>query len=198
MDAAEYLLDGLEAWLELERELGARTVECDKSLLAAPQAPLEQPQAPSAPLAPQPPAPVSSPPAPPPRAPAAPAHTRPDFVFLHDRPLSEKGMEMMAKIIVAMGKDASSAPIVFEGAVPPAKLYVILGWNALKKWVPGAKAAPGEWIKTKSGKDALVTYSPEKIVRYKVVTDEVTKMKQEMWKSLKSVMQRIAGGRGMP
>ena len=36
MTALEYLLDGLEAELELERELGVRVVELDRTLLASP------------------------------------------------------------------------------------------------------------------------------------------------------------------
>ncbi|MBO7482569.1 MAG: hypothetical protein J6U17_01610, partial [Kiritimatiellae bacterium] len=35
MTVIEYILDGLEAELALERELGLRTVECDRSLLAS-------------------------------------------------------------------------------------------------------------------------------------------------------------------
>ena len=34
MDVVEYILEGLEAALELERELGVRTVECDRAVLA--------------------------------------------------------------------------------------------------------------------------------------------------------------------
>ena len=35
MDVLAFILDGLEAALELERELGVRTVEIDRGLLAA-------------------------------------------------------------------------------------------------------------------------------------------------------------------
>ena len=108
MTALDYILDGLEAALELERELGVRTVEVDRGLLApAPQA-----------VASRPPPQVSAP-----SGTTAGLKTkdlgretrtgletrdaRPamgDLVFLHDRPLSPKGVEMMAKIIPAMGK----------------------------------------------------------------------------------------------
>ena len=75
--ALEYLLDGLEAELELERELGVRVVELDRSLLA------------SLPHSSTPPLPHSSTPS-------------LSFAFLHDRPLSPSGIEMMAKIVTAM------------------------------------------------------------------------------------------------
>ena len=39
MDVVEYILDGLEAALELERELGVRSVEIDRGLLGATTAP---------------------------------------------------------------------------------------------------------------------------------------------------------------
>ena len=38
MTALEYILDGLEAELALERELGVRVIECDRGLLAKPAA----------------------------------------------------------------------------------------------------------------------------------------------------------------
>ena len=44
MTALDYILDGLESELALERELGVRVVECDRSLVAdvraAPRAPV--------------------------------------------------------------------------------------------------------------------------------------------------------------
>ena len=98
---------------------------------------------------------------------------------------------MMAKIVTAMGKTAETAPIVFTGDWPQAKVYVVLGTEALKKWFPGKTAAPGQWITGDRGRQALVTYSPEYILRFGPVTPTVKKIKVEMWNSLKSVRQRL-------
>ena len=201
MNALDYILDGLEAALELERELGVRVVECDRSLLA-----------PASRL----PSGVSRP------AgggletrdvrretrtgletkDARPAannrtieqsnnRTIPDLAFLHDRPLSPAGIEMMAKIIGAMKRTAENSPIVVEPPMPRAKVLVVLGGRALKKYFPAQKAEPGQWFKTPGGRDVLVTYSPEYILRFGTVTPAVQKLKQDMWRSLKAVVQRL-------
>ena len=181
---ADYLLDGLIEYLELERELGVRSVECDLSLLREASSP------PPVAVSPRPPspAPVAKP------APSAPsASTSARFAFLHDRPLSPKAIEMMAKIVVALGETAATAPVVIEKPVPRVPLYVVLGGRALAKFLPGKKAGPGDWIKSDGGRDVLVTYSPEYILRFDGVSDTTKQIKQAMWRSLKAVRQRLTG-----
>ena len=199
------IIDGFESELELERELGVRVVEIDRSLLspapsseppssASPRPRVEEPAV-ARPAASRPAADVQQ------SASAMPA-PRPtegragvlDFVFLHDRPLSQGGIEMMAKIVTAMKKTPETAPIVFTGERPAAKAYVLLGSGALRKWLPGAKGAPGEWVKDQSGNSYLVTYSPEFILRMGPPTPAVKEIKMKMWTSLKGVMQRVVGG----
>ena len=197
MTALEYLLDGLEAELELERELGVRVVELDRSLLATPQVPSPV-RAPSASSSnshshsssssnsssrsnsnsPTPPLPHSSTPS-------------LSFAFLHDRPLSPSGIEMMAKIVTAMHETPETAPIVFTGERPPAKMYVVLGSEAMKKWYPGMRGAPGQWLRGRNGEDVLLTYSPEYLLRFGAATPALMKLKREMWTSLKGVIQRL-------
>lgn len=191
MSVLEFVLEGLERALELERELGVRSVECDRAVLG--NAPGEMPAAPKASTGGTHVASVNATG----RAPVAPK-TVPgetpvayDFVFLHDRPLSEDGITMMAKIITALGKTADSAPVIVEMPVPKARIYVVLGRNALRKFMPGAKGAPGQWIKSGRGRDVLITYSPEYILRFGTVTPAVRKIKEEMWLCLKSVKQRL-------
>ena len=201
MNVLDYILDGLEAALELERELGVRVVECDRSLLTPAsrlpsnvsrlsgegletrdvrretRAGLETRDA----------------------RPAANnrtieqsnGRTVPDLAFLHDRPLSPAGIEMMAKIIEAMKRTAENSPIVVEPPMPRAKVLVVLGARALKKYFPEQKAEPGQWFRTPGGRDVLVTYSPEYILRFGTVTPAVQKLKQDMWRSLKAVVQRL-------
>ena len=188
MTALEYILDGLEAELALERELGVRVIECDRSLLVPPsKAPEAAPVA-----APTPPLTAAPAAAPVERArPASPSSAIADIVFLHDKPLSPPCEEMMAKIIAALGKTHETAPVVTEGAVPRAKAYVVLGGLALKKWFPGVSAAPGQWVSTPLSSNVLVTYSPAYIQRFGTVTPAVQRIKKDMWSSIKSVLRRI-------
>ena len=200
----EYVLDGLEAELELERELGVRAVEIDRALLSPPPAAAPAVRAGVPPPAaaagragvPPPAADIRQPATVPEPQPAnhAPLSTSLDFVFLHDRPLSPGGIEMMAKIVTAMKKTPESAPIVFNGERPAAKAYVLLGSGALRKWLPGVKGAPGEWVKDQAGNGYLVTYSPEFILRMGPPTPAVKEIKMKMWTSLKGVMQRVVSG----
>ena len=118
-----------------------------------------------------------------------------DFVFLHDRPLPPAGIEMMAKIVNAMGRTAETAPVVVEPPLPRARAYIVLGSYAMKKYFPGMKGEPGNWVKSADGRDVLITYSPMRILRFPTVTDAVMKMKREMWTSLKGVMQKFNGGK---
>lgn len=189
-EALDYILDGLEAALELERELGRRTLEIDRSLLIAPareQVAQARPEVVKSPSSP-PPSPRTTPKT----AAAESAGERYDFVFLHHEALTPPGIEMMGKIVTAMNKTADTAPVLFTGALPRAKVYVALGSTALKKWFPGAYAAPGQWISDDAARNILVTYSPLDILRFPVVTPAVKKIKQDMWNCLKAVMQRVA------
>ena len=201
MNALDYILDGLEAALELERELGVRVVECDRSLLTpASRLPSnvsrlsgegletrdvrretrvgletrdERPAANNRTIE------------------QSNGRTIPDLAFLHDRPLSPAGIEMMAKIIGAMKRMAENSPIVVEPPMPRAKVLVVLGGRALKKYFPEQKAEPGQWFRTPGGRDVLVTYSPEYILRFKTVTPAVKKIKMDMWTAIKSVLRKI-------
>ena len=183
MDVLDFILDGLEKALELERELGVRSVECDRAVLVGETRPaggvgrnlgvdkigksdkidrvvsvdkvdrlaavnrtIEQ---------------------------SSDSNIK-ELVFLHDRPLVPAGVEMMAKILNAFGKP--DAPIVIEPPVPQAKVTVVLGGLALKKYFPGMKGEPGQWQKTPEGRDVLITYSPAYILRFGTVTPAVEKI----------------------
>ena len=201
MNALDYILDGLEAALELERELGVRVVECDRSLLTpASRLPSNVSRLSGegletrdvrretrAGLEPRDERPAAN------NRTIEQSNDRtiPDLAFLHDRPLSPAGIEMMAKIIGAMKRTAENSPIVVEPPMPRAKVLVVLGGRALKKYFPEQKAEPGQWFRTPGGRDVLVTYSPEYILRFGTVTPAVQKLKQDMWRSLKAVVQRL-------
>ena len=97
---------------------------------------------------------------------------------------------MMAKIVTALGLTAETAPIVVEPPLPKAKIVVVLGGRALKRYFPELKGEPGMWIKQPEGRELLITYSPEYILRFPMVTPAVMTMKKAMWTSLKAVAQR--------
>ena len=205
MDVLDFILDGWERALELERELGVRTVEIDRALLGAEK--VVEPRLPSRVLSPSGeaaglktedgrretpagsetrdvrPAAVNQ------TVEQSNSRTILPLAFLHDRPLSSAGVEMMAKILNALGKP--DAPIVIAPPVPQAKVTVVLGGLALKKYFPGMKGEPGQWQKTPEGRDVLITYSPAYILRFGAVTPAVEKIKRDMWTSLKAVKQRL-------
>ena len=185
MEIVDYILDGLEAVLELERELGVRVVECDRAVLGGETRPpdggvgrnlgvdkVDKPAAVNRTIR------------------QSDNQTILPLAFLHDRPLSQAGVEMMAKILTALGKP--DAPIVVVPPAPQAKVTVVLGGLALKKYFPGMRGEPGQWQKTPEGRDVLITYSPEYILRFGTVTPAVQKIKQDMWLSLKAVRQRLS------
>jgi hypothetical protein len=120
---------------------------------------------------------------------------RADFVFLHHRALNAAGSEMMEKTTAAMEKLHSGikgGAVYIDLPLPPARVYVVLGSFALKKFFPTLRGAPGQWLKTEDGADVLVSNSPEYILRFGVETEAVKKIKQDMWRSLKTVVQRLA------
>ena len=203
MEVLDFILDGLEKALELERELGVRTVEIDRGLLGATTVPRlpSQVSSPSTKVGPKTEDVRRETPAGHETRDVRPAavnrtveqsnnQTILPLVFLHDRPLSPAGVEMMAKILNALGKP--DAPIVVAPPLPQAKITVVLGGLALKKYFPGMKGEPGQWQKTSDGRDVLITYSPAYILRFGSVTPAVQKIKQDMWTSLKAVRQRLS------
>lgn len=184
MNALDRILGGLEEALRLERELGVRVMEFDRALLE-----VASPSAPSSGSAPAPAPRVAAPVAETDSSVAAGAK-RYDFVFVHDKPLSDRGREMVDKIIAALGKTPESAPVVTEGSLPEAKAYAVMGALALRKFFPSLKGVPGQWLDGERGEQILVTYSPHYILRFAVVTPAVLKIKTDMWKSLKTLIQR--------
>lgn len=198
MTVLEYLLDGLAAELELERELGVRVVECDRSLLAGNGErgngnAGERPRLPSNVSRPDTPVPSATPPLPHSPPPPLPHSSTCPFLFIHDRPLSPEGAEMVGKITEALGETAESAPVVFAPPFPKAKVTVILGGRALRKWFPGRNAAPGQWVEGLFGEEALVSYSPEYILRISADGEELKKIKRRMWTDLKAAHRKAKG-----
>lgn len=188
MTALEYILDGLEAALALERELGVRSFELEEGLAHVPGAvraagTFEPETAPVVAASVSVSADGS--------ARAARSTAAVQMAFLHDRALDGAGAEMIAKITAALGFTPKEAPVVWNGALPDAKIYVVLGARALRQWLPTQHGSPGMWVEAGNKRPALVTYSPNYFLRFKEVTPAVKKIKAEMWQSLKAAAARL-------
>ena len=209
-DSLDEILGAFEQALELERELGTRTVECDRALLT--------PLRPAAPAAPKPapkvetPAPASqtlvpprsaSPSSLPPRTPQPSHPTHPsqpsplvNFAFIAAQIPQGAAAELLAKMVAAMGYTMNQVTVVAAAtaveAKPSAKVYVVLGGSdAFRVFAPGQRAALGLWTEV-GGVPTIVTYSPAKILSY--FGNDVaglTKAKRQIWSDLKSALARI-------
>lgn len=118
-----------------------------------------------------------------------------DFVFLHDKPLSEKGAETFEKIRTAMNLSADTAPLLTEyeaKSFPKAKLYIVMGPAALSKFMPGVRLSYFSFGKSAGGKDIHFTYSPEFFLRLDPKDKAVLLLKHKMWTQLKNAMNRIS------
>ena len=157
-DILAFVLDGLADYLALERELGVRAIEVDRALLGAadrthgtqttqrtgkptekaealsaatPKAEAAQAATPPPTEAKPMPAAAKSPPAAalPSRATAGPF----DFIFIADKPLSPRAVEMMAKIIPAMGQTPETAPVVVSPPIPNARFVCREAYHNMPK-----------------------------------------------------------------
>ena len=220
--AIDYVIDGLVAELAVERELGVRSFEFDREVLAEilswsrepaqparaqPAAGAETPRAQSAAGA-ETPRTQSAAGAETPLAKPAPSSlgrssssstnasstNTYDFVFLHHRPMTAPGAEMMEKILAnVMRRTRETAPVLDAGELPRARVYIVLGGLALKKWFPYMHAAPGQWRTGDAGEQVLITYSPDFILRFGLEpTAAMLQLKRDMLQSLKSALQRVA------
>ena len=192
------ILGAFEEALELERELGTRTVECDRALLVpmrpapppAPRAPEAGAQsnragvaAPAKPVVPAPPA-----------APARPG-ARVDFAFIPLEMPAGAAADLLEKMVAAMGYAMSAVTVVAAGtavkAPPAARVYVVLGSDAFRVFAPGQRAALGLWTEV-AGVHTVVTYSPARILSYFGNDAEgLRKAKLQIWADLKSALARV-------
>ena len=207
MDIYYHILENLE----LERELGTRTVEIDRALLLPPQlATGETPVVPGprpSPLAPQPETRALQPeiralqpetrnqkPEPDPPPPVAPAATNSsggcDIAFLTGRPLSPAGAEAMAKTFAAMKRIKPDIQVVLNES-RKSRVIVLLGSDALKKLLPTARPVRGQWIQI-NGVPAMMTFSPDYIFsHFQAGSPHERQAKSEMWEDIKSALARL-------
>ena len=204
---AEEILEGFERALELERELGTRVVEIDRSLLAFP--PPELPSAASAAAksasqiqsgaAAAPSRPVL-PAVPVPRAPSDPNAPSSDLVIVAASPAELQGAagELLLKMLGAIGRDLGSAPVEVAGpdlaqrvAARSPKIVVMLGRDACRALLPSQRIGKGEWVAF-GGALAAAIPSPAFMLRfYADKPEELNKLKRDAWNTLKLVRERL-------
>lgn len=204
MPDLDSILNALEAVLDLERELGKRTLEIDRSLLANGN----NKQSTAAARQPRPPAAAS----------AATRHAadskqdaetnagksretregrkvpsqRIPFTFLVDPPPAlPDAVKMMDGIIAYMEKETGfRAGMLTSGDAPAAKVLIAMGNRARNRWFKDEALSPGKIVRTKDGRLVAWTRSPEEVVRYG--SPKANKpLRVEMMKTFKSVQQRI-------
>jgi hypothetical protein len=196
------ILGAFEEALELERELGTRTVECDRALLM--------------PVKPEPPKPATrnfetsnpetskpetskpetSKPEPRNLETSKPATPQPselkDFAFIVDKRPEGEAAEMMRNMLRAMGCSNRDSMVKEAAAAaaerPHARVYIVLGREAFQVFAPGQRAALGMWTKV-ADVPAVVTYSPAKILAcFGSEGEGITKAKRQIWNDLKSAL----------
>ena len=201
METFDDILGAFEEALELERELGTRTVECDRALLvplrsAAPAVPVPPPPAPKAETrapAPTVPPPISVP-VPTPNPPLSSPQT--DFAFIAAQLPQGAAAGMLHGMVAAMGYAMDQVKVVAASdaaaARPAARVYIVLGGSdAFRVFAPGQRAALGLWT-TVADVPTIVTYSPARILSY-FGRDAagLAKAKRQIWSDLKSALARI-------
>ena len=198
MDIYDQILENLE----LERELGTRTVEIDRALLVPPK-PSDAP-APAEPFASEPvPSSTASVPVAKAAAPASPsasgsvpssvtpASTACDILFLSGNPLTAAGQEAMRKTVAAMKKIKPDVTVRLNGAAK-ARVMVLLGSNALEgRTAISVRPVRGRWMMVE-GVPALPTFSPDYIFsHFQDGSPGMVAAKRDMWNDIKSALARL-------
>ena len=168
MDLRSLVVRKLEEYLAVERELGVRAVEIDRSLLVANSAASS-----SAISAQEPSNPKDS---------TDPKDSK-GLVFVAEKEPSAGAKEIIGKIT---GQLKIEQVVVWEKLVP-AKAYIVLGSAAMRKFFD-ERTSPGHYL-TKYP-NAYVTYSPELFVQMGVNNPQVLERKREMWSGIKGVVKK--------
>ena len=198
--ALEEILTAFEEALELERELGTRTVEIDRALLRCSPAPMAAPvrgvsdsgeasrssisNGSGSPSVSSDASEASSPGT---ASDSGAAGAQADFAFLLEGEPEGPVAELLPKMSEAIGYGPDGVKI----NDPSARVLIVLGSEALAKWLPGVKARPGQWVQ-REGVPALVTASPTKTYRFFGHDPaKIRALKLRLWADLKAALARL-------
>lgn len=208
------IYDQILECLELERELGTRTVEIDRALLVPPkkEVPLQVAATAEA---------VGRTASEPRQEAAARVETAPvsvaavekgaaksspqdaqgtmdnggaddlcDIAFFTGRTLSDRGNEAMRKTFTAMQKIRPGISVRLNEQCK-AKVVILLGSDAMLKRMPTARPVRGAWV-TLDGTPAIMTYSPDFIFsHFQEGSPNMNKAKHSMWSDIQSAIARL-------
>ena len=197
MSSVNEILTAFEEALELERELGTRTVEIDRALLRCSPEAMAAPargasdsrensgssatsgsRASSGSSMPRLPETVND---------SSAAGARADFAFLLEGEPQGPVAELLPKMSEAIGYGPDGVKV----NDPSARVLIVLGSDAMAKWLPGVKARPGQWVQ-RGETPALVTASPTKTYRFFGHDPaKIRALKLRLWADLKAALARI-------
>ena len=190
----EEILLAFEDALELERELGTRTVEIDRALLRPAEAVVVADKVEKAI-----PVTVATNPHDANDASGAVGVTDigegkessggqlADFAFLLESDPAGPVAELLPKMSEAIGYGPDGVRI----NDPSARVLIVLGRDALNKWLPGVLARPGQWVK-RGETPALVTASPTKTYRFHGNDPaKIHQLKKRLWEDLQAALARL-------
>ena len=205
------IYDQILECLELERELGTRTVEIDRALLVPPkkEVPLQvaataeavgrtasEPRQEAAARVETTPASVAAVEAkrvekPSPQdAQGSVDNGGCDIAFFTGRTLSDRGDEAMRKTFAAMQKIRPGISVRLNEQCK-AKVVILLGSDAMLKRMPTARPVRGAWV-TLDGTPAIMTYSPDFIFsHFQEGSPNMNKAKHSMWNDIQSAIARL-------
>lgn len=209
------IYDQILECLELERELGTRTVEIDRALLVPPKKEVSLQVVATAEA-------VGRTASEPRQEAAARVETTPasvaavekgaaksssqdaqgavdsggaecclcDIAFFTGRTLSDRGNEAMRKTFAAMQKIRPGISVRLNEQCK-AKVVILLGSDAMLKRMPTARPVRGAWV-TLDGAPAIMTYSPDFIFsHFQEGSPNMNKAKHSMWSDIQSAIARL-------
>ena len=112
---------------------------------------------------------------------------RADFAFLLEGDPQGPVAELLPKMSAAIGYGPDGVKI----NDPSARVLIVLGSDAMAKWLPGVKARPGQWV-LRGETPALITASPTKTYRFFGNNpDKIHALKLRLWTDLKAALARL-------
>ena len=200
MSNVNEILTAFEEALELEHELGTRTVEIDRALLRCSPAPMAVPargasdsreasdaSGPRANSGSRASSGSSEPRLPEIANDSSAAGARADFAFLLEGDPQGPVAELLPKMSEAIGYGPDGVKI----NDPSARVLIVLGSDAMAKWLPGVKARPGQWV-MRGETPALITASPTKTYRFFGNNPaKIRALKLQLWADLKAALAKL-------
>ena len=115
------------------------------------------------------------------------AGARADFAFL----LVGEPQGPVAELLPKMSEAIGYGPDGVKVNDPSARVLIVLGSDAMAKWLPGVKARPGQWVQ-RGETPALVTASPTKTYRFFGHDPaKIRALKLRLWTDLKAALAKL-------